>query len=209
MIKLIEKKNWSDEFLLPLTGLKKSTEFNQKTFLFWGDNTINDYKLILTLSSVNYDAMMDYCRDVVFPALDKKGYLLENYDVEDKSIFILDMSEWAMDIELFMQGRYSRMSIEAKKLIDKFHLLPGGKKSIQLKAVLFPREPMAILENLTPIEYVCKYYGFNLDEVKKIGEIGSLFNLNDETLITENGSTQEPVNSGTRERNVEKSSLGN
>ncbi len=209
MIKLIEKKNWSDEFLLPLTGLKKSREFNQKTYLFWRENSINDYKLVLTLSSVDYDDMLKYCRTVVFPTLDRNGYLLENYDVDGKSIFILDMSEWAMDIELFMQGRYSRMSIEAKKLIDKFHLLPGGKKSIQLKAVLYPREPMTVLENLTPIEYICKYYGFDLEEVKRIGEIGSLFNLNEETLITENGSTQEPVDSGTREKNVERTSLGN
>jgi hypothetical protein len=57
----------------------------------------------------------------VFPILDKKGYVIENYDSIGRSIFVLDMSEWALDIEQFLQSRYSQLSREGKECIEDFH----------------------------------------------------------------------------------------
>ena len=94
MINVLKKENWSDAFLLPLTGLKKDNDFEMRSHLFWNQYNIHDYKLILTFSCDDYAGLMKYCNSHVFRTLDKKGYLLENYDIQGRCIFILDMSEW-------------------------------------------------------------------------------------------------------------------
>lgn len=189
MINVLRKENWSDAFLLPLTGLKSDTKFEIRSHLFWNEYTINDYKLILTFSCDNYEEMVNYCRSYVFPVLDKKGYLLENYDVMGRSIFILDMSEWAKDIEMFILGKYSKFSKEAKNIIEKFHTYGSGrgKLSVHIRSTLYPNLPQGILGGKTAIEYVAAEYGLgeHLEEMKKIGEIGSIYKEINETLLTE------------------------
>lgn len=184
MIQLLEKKEWCDDFLLPLTGLSKSQKFETKSYLFWNDINIYDYKLILTLSAKNYPEMLMYCKNYVFPVLDKKGYLLENYDIDEKSIFVLDLSEWAMDIHMFIEGKYSKFSKEAKKIIEDYHTFDDNKISIQLQSVLYPNKPAALLDKMTPIEYVAKHYELDLEDMQKIGEIGSTFSRDRTTLVT-------------------------
>lgn len=186
MINVLKKENWSDAFLLPLTGIKKDTKFNKKTHLFWNEYTINDYKLMLTLTYEDKKDFLEYCRGYMFPVMNKKGYLLESYDSENKSTFVLDMSEWAKDIEMFMIGKYSKFSEEAKKIIKKYHIVVGKEVDtipIHILASLYPNDYMATLD-ATPIEFVASEYGLDLHELKRIGEIGSIFNLKAETLET-------------------------
>ena len=123
MIEVIKKDYWSrsDAFLLPLTGLPKDFSFNLKSFLFWRNNSIEDYKLTVTYSSYDEQGLLKHCRDAVFPILDKGGHLLESYDIGHSSVFVLDLSYWAIDIDRFLQGKYSTMSREAKGMIEKFH----------------------------------------------------------------------------------------
>lgn len=186
MIRLLdreEERGWSDDFLLPLTGLSKDNDLDMKSYLFWRESSINDYKLILTLSCANEEKLIIYVRTEVFPILDKRGYLLENYDIEGKSIFILDMSEWALDIEMFMKGKYSKMSSEAKRTIENYHKFDGNKISLQILSVLYPNRPVAILDKLTPIQYVAQHYGLDLQSIENIGEIGSLYDESKERLV--------------------------
>ncbi len=182
MINVLKKLNWSDAFLLPLTGLRKDDKFDMRSHLFWNEYNINDYKLILTFSCDDYHGMLDYCKNNVFPILDKKGYLSESYDIDGKCIFVLDMSEWAKDIEMFILGRYSKFSKVAKNIIEKFHTKRNGDIPISIKAPLYPNMEMLILGNRTPIEYVAAEYELNLSEMKRLGEIGSIYNAVNETL---------------------------
>lgn len=186
MVNVLKKENWSDAFLLPLTGLRKNDKFDMHSHLFWNQYNIHDYKLILTFSSRNYQDLMEHCSRYVFPVLDKKGYLLENYDIQDKCIFILDMSEWAKDIEMFIMGKYSKFSKEAKGLIEKYHTYGKGDGQIQvhIMAALYPNLAMDILDKKTPIEYVSEEYGLNYEDMKRIGEIGSIYDAMSETLLT-------------------------
>lgn len=189
MIEVLKREYWSraDAFLLPLVGLEKTEEFEMKSYLFWNEYSINDYNLILTYSSENYDELVQYCQKHVFPILDRGGYLMENYDVAGRSIFILDISEWAMDIQMFLTGKYSKFSKEAKAAVQKFHTFNKNKIPIHVYAVMYPHESMILLDNMTPIEYICQEstYGLNLDDVKKLGEIGTLYGRMEETLLTE------------------------
>lgn len=189
MMNVLKTQYWSrsDAFLLPLTGLSKSEDCKIDSHLFWGDYSIHNYNLILTISGEDYDKMTYCCKRMIFPTLDKKGYLLENYDVGDKSVFILDMSEWAHDIEFFLQGKYSRLSDAAKREIERYHTFNFNKIPLHIYYVLHPNTPMSGLEGMTPIEYICRpdTYGLNLEDVKKIGEIGTLYEQMNETLITD------------------------
>jgi hypothetical protein len=187
MIDVLMTEYWSraDAFLLPLTGLSNEESFELKSYLFWNEYSIEDYKLIVSLSCENYEEMVAYCRRRVFPILDRNGYLVENYDVEGRSIFILDMSEWAMDIQMFLAGKYSRMSKEAKMKIEKFHRFDGNKIPIHIFAVLYPNMPMKLLDDMTPIQYISERYEMPLEVLERIGEVGSVFDRMSETILTD------------------------
>lgn len=187
MIEVIKKDYWSrsDAFLLPLVGLPKDFSFNLRSFLFWDRNSIEDYKLTISYSSYDQAGLMDHCQKKVFPILDEGGYLLENYDIDNQSVYVLDMSRWASDIEKFTQGKYSRFSNEAKALIEKFHTFKGSKISIHVYAVLYPHTPLEILGRKTAMDYVAENYGFNVDDLKEIGELGSIYDRRMETLEIE------------------------
>lgn len=190
MVKLLTTdRSKADTFLLPLTGLSKEEKYNPKSYLFWNDYSILDYNLILTFEYDNYDDFLNYCSRRIFPILDRKGYLVESYDLENRSIFVLDMSEWAMDIQQFLVGKYSKLGKECKSHIEKFHTFGNNHIPVDVYAVLYPTTKMTLLredgKDMTPIEYVAKNYGIDLDRLKKIGEIGSIYTEFDERLLTD------------------------
>lgn len=191
MIQVLKTEYFSkaDAFILPLTGLSKDESFECRSYLFWREYSIENYQLILSFTYTDQLGFMEYCRTRMFPILDRKGYLMENYDIGDRSVFILDMSEWALDIEQFLSGKYSKFSKEAKYSIEKFHTFNKNQIPISIYAVLYPNTRMTLLReegiDHTPIEYASKHYGLDLDDMRKIGEIGSKYNPLDETLLTD------------------------
>lgn len=190
MIDLLRRKEEeyirkADMFLLPLTGLKKDNNYDIKAYLFWRDYSIHDYKLILCFSYENLEEFTEYCRKNIFPVLDKKGYILENYDVEGRSIFILDMSEWAMDIQMFILGKYSKLSREAKEKIKEYHKSPKGSIAASIYGIINPTMVIESLDNKSFMEYIALYYDLDLEELKKMGETGSIYDRMSETLITD------------------------
>lgn len=184
MVNVLKKEYWSraDAFLLPLVGLPRDSKYEVHSYLFWDEYSIQNYHLILTYETKDKDDVVEYCRKTVFPILDKGGYLLENYDSDDKVIFVLDVSVWAMDIEMLMMGKYSKLSKEAKGLIENYHKFNVRNIPVHVYAVLYPNKKMAVLENLTPIEYISSAYDIPIEELLAIGEIGSIYNVASETL---------------------------
>lgn len=184
MIELIkEYSSKADMFLLPLTGLTKNEKYEVSSYLFWKDYTIDNYQLILSFSYDNYNEFIAHCRKYTFPILDRNGYLVESYDIAGRSIFILDMSEWALDIQMFLEGKYSKFSKEAKGLIEEFHRKNKTQIPIQVYGPLYPTMKMGLLDGRTPIEYVAENYGFNKERMIKIGEVGGLYDQMSETMI--------------------------
>ena len=185
MVDIIFKDYWSrsEAFLLPLTGLKKKYDFEMKSYLFWNSYSIEDYKLMVVFHYEDYDKFVAFCREEIFPILDSSILLEENYDYHDRAIFILDMSEWAFDIDMFLYGKYSKMSKEAKTLITQFHR-KDGKIKCYLYSAMYPNEEQSILNNVSAIDYIVNHYDLDPEEMHKIGEVGGLYDRNEETLLT-------------------------
>lgn len=185
MIEIL-KSYWSksNAFLLPLTGLQSSQKYPMKSYLFWQDYSIENYQLILQVGYINYEDFLRYCKISLFPTLDRGGYLMESYDFDRGTIFILDISEWAMDIQMFMVGKYSKFSKQAKEKIISYHTFydKGPKVMIEISASLDPNGKFGILGGQSAIEYVAENYGLPLEELRKVGELGGIYDKEKETL---------------------------
>lgn len=192
MIQVLKDKYFSkaDTYILPLTGLPKSTHYSPKSYLFWEDYSIEDLQLIVVYSYVNKHEFINYCRKYIFPVLDRKCYLMESYDFEGKTVFVLDMSEWSMDIIQFLNGKYSKLSKEAKDRIESFHIYYVKDEPItpvHIYSTLYPskvidKEKGEPLGKMTPIEYVAKNWELNLPLLQQVGELGSIYDIKEETL---------------------------
>lgn len=186
MVEVLKKEYWSKSqaFLLPLSGLKKSQKYDVQTYLFWNDYSIENYHLILRFKYTSYTEFIKYCKRAIFPDLDKNGYLSEIFDYEGETIMILDLSEWARDIEMFLLGKYSRMSGDAKDIITEYHTFfeKGYKILIEISAALNPNDKFPVLGDMTAIEYIAENYAFDLSELRKIGEVCGIYDTEKETL---------------------------
>lgn len=190
-------------------GKDRTEKFPMRSYLFWDDYTAEDFNLVLTIKYDNYDEFVDYCNKSMFPILDKKGYLVESHDFRDGcvyheekdkegkkvkvtdftydnlSIFVLDLSEWALDIEMFLKGKYSKLSKEARELVENFHqyFVKGIPKiPPHIHSALNPTQKRSELGGLTYIEYVAKNYEFDLEELNRIGELAGIYEIEYETL---------------------------
>jgi len=186
-IELFKKEYWSksEAFLLPLTGIGSSHKFPVETYLFWDDYSIENFNLMVKFSYKDYDEFVSYCQKIIFPVWDKGGYVVESYDFGKETVFILDISEWALDVQMFLAGKYSKFSREAKSMIQDYHIYyTKGKPQIDIEiaGILDPMRRHAVLEDMNCIEYVSEYYGLPLPELQKLGEIGSIYNKEKETL---------------------------
>lgn len=189
MIEIFKEHYWSksEAFLFPLTGLPKTSKYHYSTYLFWNEYSIENYQLIVKFTWDDYDEFLKYCKVMVFPVLDVNGYLIESYDSENETIFVLDLSEWALDIELFLSGKYSKFSNEAKKKIEKFHTYMDKipKIKLHIAVVLAPNTEYEILGKMKAIDYAAKVYNLPLDELQRVGELGGKYQIEAETLELE------------------------
>lgn len=179
----------ADTFLLPLTGLPRNMDFPYKAYMFWRDYSIDDYKLILVYDYENVEKLKEFLLVEVFPVLDKNGYLMENYDIQGRCVLVLDISEWALDIELCLEGRYSKLSKEAKTKIEMFHNtvrnFPPAKLPPSIFAALYPNKAVSSWNHKTAIEMASEEYGIDLAYLQRIGELGIKYAKVSETLLTE------------------------
>lgn len=192
MIKVLKKvpkgTYWSKSqtFLLPLTGLKKTIKYTIKSYLFWEDYSIENYQIMVVFLYDNYDEFVDYCKKKIFPVLDKNGYLIESYDFTGCTVFVLDISEWALDIELFIKGKYSKLSNQAKDMIIDYHTYYDKENSVDITitAPLHPFDTYPILDDMTAIDYVAEQYELDAVNLRKVGELASIYEKENETLTT-------------------------
>lgn len=214
MVHVLKEEYFSkaDAFVLPLTGLPKTSIFDMRSYLFWEENSIEEFKLMVAYSHTDKKNFLEYCKKAVFPILDKNGYLIESYDFQNQAtltfdkegkvkytpfenltVFVLDLGEWAWDIEQFMAGKYSKFSTKAKDILDNFHTIHkkrGETFPVHIQVILYPndiieavdKKDTPLLGKLTPIQYVAKNYGLNLTDLQQVGELGSIYDIREETL---------------------------
>lgn len=189
MIKILKKEYWSKSkaFLLPLTGLSRTHKYPVESYLFWEDYSIENYYLIVKFTYDNYADFLAYARRVIIPVLDKNGYISESFDFSNETVFILNMSEWSLDIEMFLKGKYSKLSTEAKNMIIEHHTFydGGSKIAMEIAIALNPHgsdKTREVLGKMSPMEYIAKHYELNVEDLKKIGELADIYNKENETL---------------------------
>lgn len=186
MIEVLKDKYWSKSqaFLLPLTGLSKILVYPVESYLFWEEYSIENYQLILHWKWKNYDTFLTYCKRSIFPVLDKGSCLTEVFDGEGSSVFIVDISEWALDVEMFLKGKYSKMSGDAKDTIDEYHKFydRGSKLPPEISAAIEPNTKFKAYGDRSAIEYVAENYGLDIEELTKIGELANPYDKKKETL---------------------------
>lgn len=187
MEKIIKSEYWSksEAFLVPLTQLSRSQRYPMMSYLYWGEHSIDNNQLIIKFDWEKYDEFINYCRKVIFPILDRNGLVIESYDFEQSSVLVIDLSQWTHDINMFLSGKYSKMTSEAKKLIKEYHRYydKGPILPVYIHAALEPNIKFSTLGNLTAIEYLADNWGFDLEELKRLGEVVSLYDKKKETLL--------------------------
>lgn len=183
-IEVLKKEYWSksDSFILPLTGLIKDMKYIAKSYLFWENYSIEDYYLVVKFFYKNAALFQSYCKDYLFPILDDSSYVTETFDCEDGSIFVLNMSDWSEDIDMILAGKYSKLSDNAKTIIKRYHRMKNGDIPVHIYAVLYPTKKIPFLGDVTPIAYVSEKYGIDISDLKRIGELGTLYDKGKETL---------------------------
>lgn len=122
-------KQKSINFLFPLTGFKKFDIYTPYgTYLYWKDETIDDYKLIIYYKNIPED-FYTFEKNVILKKDRRGNENVENcYRVKNGMVYIYDMSYWAKDILQFLEGKYSRMSPAAKKQILYYNDIKDNKK---------------------------------------------------------------------------------
>jgi hypothetical protein len=203
---ILRRNYWSkaDALLLPITGIR-DTSYELKSFLYWQTYSVEECQLILCFSYEHYEPFLMHFQTKLLPEIDKRSYITESFDFPGKTVVIMDISDWAKDIALFMEGKYSKFSATVKDMIRDFHtekipiLDAEGNPDftlaipIDILAVIHPDEHRYEFRELlrdggkilTPMEYIAKHYEFPLEELRKVGEIGSVFDKEKETLTIE------------------------
>lgn len=130
--------------LLPLVGLERvSTVSVTNTYLYWKDNVDN-------LDDMNNVSLLVYYEPTtphLFEIFEKNVLMkLPNvtscFKTEKGYVYVIDMLEWADDIVLFLEGKYSQFSQKAKDEICSYYNLDvNRRRPFPIKTVhmaLFP-----------------------------------------------------------------------
>jgi len=127
----------SKVFLYPLLSLKKGISYvPNNTYISWDNYYTNkDCKLICVYD----DEMTSSFRHFESLNLLQHPMLFDYYNLESKSIYVFDLSQHKHDFSSFIEGYYSKFSLETKKKILNF-FGNTGNISKYIESFLNPEE---------------------------------------------------------------------
>ena len=110
----------SKVFLYPLLNIPNSDENNPyMTYIASGTIKPEDYKIICLYRKTNNKDFRTYLNEVL-----KKNKHFENHvDLYTKQIVIFNLQDYKEDFNLFINGKYSQLSLSAKSQIVKFYVV--------------------------------------------------------------------------------------
>lgn len=159
-------------FLFPLLKIKANKKILQiESYLAWqGEFEIYDNKLGCLYELRNDLEYVQYEKYTLFKNEFFEGY----FDVADnKRIYIFNLVKYKVDIDHFLKGKYSLLSIESKKILVEYYN--------------FNKFSAAYMESfIYPEKYFEKYAELlNVDEwrLRSVGELADPFNKEKETLV--------------------------
>ena len=175
MIKNVYKDYFqkSRVFLYPALDIKKGNSIVPiECYTQWDNKyTLNDQKLI---------CLYHLRSDKEFKAFESKhlygNKLYDNFFLLDDSVgaYIFDFKVFKQDINNFVNGKYSKLSVELKKKIVTF--FAQSIKYTHVHSYLYPEKYFRLYSDLLCID---------IDVLKEVGELCSLPDLEKENLTLE------------------------
>ena len=113
----------STTFLMPLLGGYRSTYLWDQYFInaYYGDLEARIYPENHVLTLLFRDVGTRKFYDLEKRLIEHKGYLGEEKPDKYHVKFFMDLSEYAADVDLFVDGKYSKLSDGTKQRILEFH----------------------------------------------------------------------------------------
>jgi Txe/YoeB family toxin of Txe-Axe toxin-antitoxin module len=173
--------------MYPLLGIKGGEAFLPDCYLYWnGEESIENFELI---AYFGVDREGDTFRKFEKSVLLSNDKLKACYRVVGGMVYIFDLIQWSDEVAYLLEGKYSKFSDKAKRLVHEFWRDPfmGLKKPIDLTEP--PTHYFHMIFN--PHLYYDKVSQIDLDgittpeELKEMGELWSKFNVQKETLQIE------------------------
>ena len=159
-------------FLYPLLGISKGKEYVPiETYICWDKlYTVEDCKYIC-IYNAKKDKKYKLFEDNVLKHLD--NYELSFSLSEDRHVYVFDYSEHKHDYEMFINGYYSKFSINCKnKILNYFGKV--GKISSYIKSYLNPEEYHEVYAEALLV---------HVDLIREVYEICSIPDVEKETLF--------------------------
>lgn len=160
-------------FIYPLLDIKKGSEaVPLESYISWqGIYTLNDYKFICAYHLRDDETFKRF----------EKVKLINNklfdsyYETEDNcSVYVFDLKSYSSDVDYFIDGKYSKISSEAKNKILKFFM--NSKSNYHhINSYLNPEIYYEIYSRLL---------GVDESLLRGVGELCSKPDLEKETLIS-------------------------
>jgi hypothetical protein len=163
----------SRSFLFPALGIKKSSSFTPSGVYLSieGKLTVEDKKLICAYKAEDTDVFKTFERDVLL-----SNPLFECVvNADEFKLYIFNFEKYKEDWELFLKGKYSKLSKQLKKLIKDYY----GETSSEYKYMetyLYPERFVDVYAKLLNVE---------MSLLKEVGELCDLYNPEKENLSIE------------------------
>ena len=168
----------SKTFLLPAIGIRKSDQTSGiMTFISWSDKyTPNDYRLIVCKSGDLDDHGFRKFEQIF---LVTNAYFETMEQVDRKTIaYIFNLEKFRDDWDLFLEGKYSKLSPLLKSRIKQYH----GETTIEweyIRSFLYPHRYYDLYADLL---YDDKDRERGLEYLRSIGELCGKWDKEMETL---------------------------
>jgi len=161
-------------FIYPLLGIKQGTKIVPiETYLSWGTSiSTEDMKLVCVYKHKNTDEYTNFENHVLLKHSRLCDYVKIN---ETTSVFTFDFSDLSDDWFHFINGKYSKISMNIKRKILDFFDKHGGNH-LYVKSYLFPDKFFETYANILNVPE---------DLLKEVGELCDKPDLDKELLLLE------------------------
>lgn len=150
----------STNFLYPILGFKKNKIHRPvNTFLVWpGVCDITSRRLICVYKKDDSPEWMKFEKDSLIP-----HRMLDQIHVIDDStvVYVFDFNTHAEDYDAFMQGKYSKMTANSKKIMSNYYGV-HTPEWVYMESYLYPEKYFKVY---------AKILGMELEDLKQVGEL--------------------------------------
>lgn len=157
----------SATFLYPILGMKKSKHPKpRQTYITWGDKiSVNDRVLICLYDRDDTDEWLRFEANVLMT----HPMLMDSVIVDDEQILYLfdfNVPNSKEDFDNFVNGKYSKISDNGKKLITDYFGIHSAEW-IYIESYIHPHKYFKIYADILKVD---------VNEIKKVGELCDKYN---------------------------------